>query len=45
MALPMFLIKIFTGRFVMYRKTYSAKGAVSIGPYSHAVETGELLYL
>ncbi|MCX7711424.1 MAG: RidA family protein [Clostridia bacterium] len=29
----------------MLRKAYSAKGAVSVGPYSHAVEAGELVYL
>jgi 2-iminobutanoate/2-iminopropanoate deaminase len=29
----------------MTRKAYSAPGATSIGPYSHAVESAELLYL
>lgn len=29
----------------MPRKAFTAKGAVSVGPYSHAVETGNLLYL
>lgn len=29
----------------MSRKAYSADGAVSVGPYSHAVESGELVYL
>ncbi|HBE80295.1 MAG TPA: reactive intermediate/imine deaminase [Firmicutes bacterium] len=29
----------------MTRKSYSAPGATSIGPYSHAVESAELLYL
>lgn len=29
----------------MSRKAYTAKGAVAIGPYSHAVESGELIYL
>ena len=29
----------------MPRKAYTAEGAVSVGPYSHAVETGNLLYL
>ncbi len=29
----------------MTRKAISAQGAVSVGPYSHAVESGNLLYL
>lgn len=29
----------------MPRKSFTAKGAVAIGPYSHAVQTGNLLYL
>jgi len=29
----------------MPRKAYSAAGAVSVGPYSHAVEAGDLIYL
>lgn len=29
----------------MPRKAFSSPGAVAIGPYSHAVEAGELLYL
>jgi 2-iminobutanoate/2-iminopropanoate deaminase len=29
----------------MARKAFTAPNAVSVGPYSHAVETGELLYL
>lgn len=29
----------------MPRKAYSAAGAVSVGPYSHAVESGDLIYL
>lgn len=29
----------------MSRKAYNADGAVSVGPYSHAVESGELIYL
>lgn len=29
----------------MSRKAYNADGAVSVGPYSHAVESGELVYL
>lgn len=29
----------------MSRKAYNANGAVSVGPYSHAVESGELVYL
>ncbi|NDK54645.1 RidA family protein [Pontibacter fetidus] len=29
----------------MPRKAFTAEGAVSVGPYSHAVETGNLLYL
>jgi 2-iminobutanoate/2-iminopropanoate deaminase len=29
----------------MERKAYSAEGAVSVGPYSHAVESGELVFL
>jgi len=29
----------------MSRKSFSGKNAVSVGPYSHAVETGELIYL
>ena len=29
----------------MPRKAFTAEGAVSVGPYSHAVQTGNLLYL
>jgi 2-iminobutanoate/2-iminopropanoate deaminase len=29
----------------MSRKAFSAEGAVSVGSYSHAVESGELIYL
>lgn len=29
----------------MTRKAFSAEGAVSVGPYSHAVESGDLVYL
>lgn len=29
----------------MQRKTFSAAGAVAIGPYSHAVESGDLIFL
>lgn len=29
----------------MPRKAFSAEGAISVGPYSHAVEAGELVYL
>lgn len=29
----------------MPRKAFSAERAISVGPYSHAVESGELLYL
>ncbi|HYE80965.1 MAG TPA: Rid family detoxifying hydrolase [Clostridia bacterium] len=29
----------------MTRKAFSAEGAVAVGPYSHAVESGELVYL
>ncbi|EKQ53388.1 MULTISPECIES: Rid family detoxifying hydrolase [unclassified Clostridium] len=29
----------------MSRKAFSAEGAVSVGPYSHAVESGELIFL
>lgn len=29
----------------MARKAYSAEGAVSVGPYSHAVEMGEYVFL
>jgi 2-iminobutanoate/2-iminopropanoate deaminase len=29
----------------MPRKAYSAAGAVAVGPYSHAVEAGDLLFL
>lgn len=29
----------------MPRKAYSAAGAVAVGPYSHAVESGEMIYL
>lgn len=29
----------------MKRKAFSAAGAVSVGPYSHAVEAGEVVYL
>jgi len=28
----------------MSRKAYSTEGAVSVGPYSHAVESGDLVY-
>jgi 2-iminobutanoate/2-iminopropanoate deaminase len=28
----------------MARKAFSAEGAVSVGPYSHAVEAGETVY-
>lgn len=29
----------------MARKAYNAEGAVSVGPYSHAVDAGNLVYL
>ncbi|WP_099364459.1 RidA family protein [Fredinandcohnia onubensis] len=29
----------------MSRKAYSAPGAVAVGPYSHAIETGDLIFL
>jgi 2-iminobutanoate/2-iminopropanoate deaminase len=29
----------------MTRKAFTAEGAVSVGPYSHAVESGEMVYL
>ena len=29
----------------MARKAYNVEGTVSVGPYSHAVESGELVYL
>lgn len=29
----------------MARKAYAAPGAVAVGPYSHAVEAGELVFL
>jgi len=29
----------------MKRKTFNAEGAVSVGPYSHAVESGDFVYL
>ena len=29
----------------MSRKVYNAEGAVSVGPYSHAIESGSLVYL
>ena len=29
----------------MTRKAFNATGAVSVGPYSHAVESGELVFL
>lgn len=29
----------------MPRKTFSAAGAVAVGPYSHAVESGDLIFL
>lgn len=29
----------------MPRKAYNAEGAISVGPYSHAVESGDLIYL
>ena len=29
----------------MSRKAYSAEGAISVGPYSHAVAAGELIFL
>ena len=28
----------------MTRKTYHSDGAISVGPYSHAVESGDLIY-
>ncbi|MDF2891596.1 MAG: putative endoribonuclease, partial [Clostridia bacterium] len=29
----------------MFRKAYTAEGAVSVGPYSHGVEAGDFVYL
>lgn len=29
----------------MARKAFNAKGAVAVGPYSHAVESGDLIFL
>lgn len=29
----------------MSKKAYTAKGAVSVGPYSHAIDAGDLVYL
>jgi 2-iminobutanoate/2-iminopropanoate deaminase len=29
----------------MSRKAFNAEGAVAVGPYSHAVESGDLVYL
>ena len=29
----------------MPRKAFSAAGAVAVGPYSHAVESGDLVFL
>jgi 2-iminobutanoate/2-iminopropanoate deaminase len=29
----------------MSRKAFNAEGAVAVGPYSHAVESGELIFL
>lgn len=29
----------------MPRKAFSAEGAVAVGPYSHAVQSGDILYL
>jgi 2-iminobutanoate/2-iminopropanoate deaminase len=29
----------------MYRKAFNADGAVAVGPYSHAVESGDLVFL
>lgn len=29
----------------MQRKAYSAPGAVAVGPYSHAIESGDLIFL
>ncbi|WP_266204258.1 RidA family protein [Pontibacter kalidii] len=29
----------------MSRKAFTAEGAVAVGPYSHAVESGDLVYL
>lgn len=29
----------------MSRKTFNSEKAISVGPYSHAVESGELIYL
>ncbi|WML44360.1 RidA family protein [Neobacillus sp. PS3-40] len=29
----------------MSRKAFSASGAIAIGPYSHAIESGDLLFL
>lgn len=33
------------GVLIMTRKAFSAEGAVAVGPYSHAVESSELIYL
>jgi len=30
---------------IMSRKVFNAKGSVSVGPYSHAVESGKIVYL
>lgn len=30
---------------MMSRKAFTAKGAVSVGPYSHAIESGDVIYL
>lgn len=29
----------------MIRKCFNAEGAVAVGPYSHAVEAGDLIFL
>lgn len=29
----------------MIKKAYTAEGAVSVGPYSHAIDAGDLVYL
>lgn len=30
---------------IMARKAYNAENAISVGPYSHAVEAGDIIYL
>jgi len=41
----MSFLTIYKGDDLMQRKAFSAEGAVSVGPYSHAIESGKVIYL